>query len=263
VRIPFLIDPGLIEAAITRRTKAIIPVHLYGQPADMNPILDVARGHGLKVIEDAAQAHGARYKRQPTGSLGDAAGWSFYPTKNLGAFGDAGAVTTDDAALTERVRVLRNYGSRTKYSNEIKGFNSRLDPMQAGFLRVKLRHLDAWNTRRKHLVDTYLRMLADAPDLPLPQVPSWAEPAWHLFVVRHRRRDALQQHLAEAGVGTLIHYPVPPHLSEAYADAGFGPGAFPIAEEMARTVLSLPIGPHLDGSDAEVGARAVHHFLVG
>jgi dTDP-4-amino-4,6-dideoxygalactose transaminase len=241
----FNLDPNRVEAAITPRTKALMPVHLYGQPADMDPILKIAHKHGLKVIEDNAQAQGACYKGRRTGSLGDAAGNSFYPGKNLGAFGDAGAVTTNDGALAEKVRVLRNYGSKKKYYNEVKGYNSRLDELQAAFLRVKLKKMDEWNGRRRVVAENYLQGLHGATDLTLPFVPAWAEPAWHLFVVRHPKRDLLQQKLTEAEIGTLIHYPVPPHLSGAYADGKWRDGAFPIAEELSDTVLSLPMGPHI------------------
>jgi dTDP-4-amino-4,6-dideoxygalactose transaminase len=246
----FNLDPSLIEAAITPKTKAIMPVHLYGQPADMDPIMSIARKHGLKVIEDNAQAQGARYKGRRTGALGDAAGHSFYPGKNLGAFGDAGAVTTDDAELADRVRTLRNYGSKKKYYNDFKGYNSRLDEMQAAFLSVKLKKLDEWNDRRRAVAAGYLAGLRGASGLTLPYVPEWAEPVWHLFVVRHGQRDILQQRLAKAEVGTLIHYPVPSHLSGAYADAGWKKGAFPIAEGLADTVLSVPMGPHLPKEQA-------------
>jgi len=247
------LDPARIEAAITPRTKAIMPVHLYGQPADMDPILEIAARHGLKVIEDNAQAQGARYKGRRTGSLGDAAGHSFYPTKNLGAFGDAGAVTTNDPALADHVRALRNYGSRKRYYNDFKGINSRLDELQAAFLRVKLRYLDAWNARRSRIASVYLDGLKweignPKSEITLPYVPSWAEPVWHLFVIRHPQRDALQQKLTEAGVGTLIHYPVPPHRSGAYSDLRpliSETWTLPIAEELASTVLSLPMGPHI------------------
>jgi len=239
------LDPNRVEAAITPKTKAIMPVHLYGQPADMDPILDIARKHGLKVIEDNAQAQGARYKGRRTGALGDAAGNSFYPGKNLGAFGDAGAVTTDDPELADRVRTLRNYGSKKKYYNEVKGYNSRLDELQAAFLRVKLGKLDEWNARRRGVAARYLAELKNVPGLVLPLVPDWAEPVWHLFVIRHPGRDRLQQQLADAGIGTLIHYPVPPHLSGAYADGRGSRGDYPLAEELAGTVLSLPMGPHL------------------
>ena len=239
------IDSTQIEGAITPRTKAILPVHLYGQPADMNPIMEIATRHGLRVIEDAAQAHGARYKGQRVGGLGDAAAFSFYPSKNLGAFGDAGAVVTNDAMLADKVRLLRNYGSRVKYHHEAKGFNSRLDELQAALLRVKLAKLDEWNARRRHIAHEYSRLLKGSDGLVLPYVPDWAEPVWHLFVVRHPNRDALQRHLERAGVGTLIHYPVPPHLTAAYAELAHGPGAFPTTERVAKEVLSLPMGPHL------------------
>ena len=243
------IDPDLIEAAITARTKVILPVHLYGQPADMDAILAIARKHGLRVLEDGAQAHGARYKGQRVGAHGDAVAWSFYPGKNLGALGDGGAVTTNDPELADRIRVLRNYGSRVKYVNEVQGYNSRLDPLQAAVLRVKLAHLDAWNARRAAVAAAYLQDLGDS-GLLLPHVPEWASPVWHLFVVRSAQRDALQQRLSDAGVGTLIHYPIPPHQQAAYANAGLSPAAFPIASRMADEVLSLPMGPHLAMGDA-------------
>ena len=240
----FNIDPALIEAAITPRTKVILPVHLYGQPADMDPILAIARKHGLRVLEDGAQAHGARYKGQRLGAHGDAVAWSFYPGKNLGAMGDGGAVTTNDPQIADRIRVLRNYGSRVKYVNEVQGYNSRLDPLQAAILRVKLAHLDEWNARRSAIAACYQQGLADC-DLILPHVADWAEPAWHLYVVQHPERDALQKQLADVGVGTLIHYPIPPHLQQAYASAGYMRGQFPVAEKIADQCLSLPIGPHL------------------
>ena len=244
------IDPAQIEAAITPRTKVILPVHLYGQPADMDPILAIARKHVLRVLEDGAQAHGARYKGQRLGAHGDAVAWSFYPGKNLGAMGDGGAVTTNDAQLADRIRVLRNYGSRVKYVNEVQGTNSRLDPLQAAILRVKLGRLDEWNARRSAIAQSYQQGLADC-GLGLPQVPDWAEPVWHLYVVRSPQRDALQAHLSKAGVGSLIHYPISPHLQQAYASLGYQPGDFPIAEAMASAVLSLPMGPHLNAAQQD------------
>jgi dTDP-4-amino-4,6-dideoxygalactose transaminase len=244
------INPALIEAAITPRTKAIMPVHLYGQPADMDPIMEIAGRHGLKVLEDAAQAQGAKYKGRRTGALGDAAGHSFYPTKNLGAFGDGGAVTTSDAELADKVRTLRNYGSKKRYYNEIIGYNSRLDELQAAFLRVKLRHLEEWNARRQKIAAIYLTHLPTA-NCQLPTVPEWAQPVWHLFVLRHPQRDALQKKLTEADIGTLIHYPVPPHLSAAYSDFKFQVSDFPLASSLASQVLSLPIGPHLTVEQSE------------
>jgi len=239
------IDPERVEQAITPRTRVLLPVHLYGQAADMPSLLEIAQRRGLRVLEDAAQAHGARYRGARVGALGDLAAWSFYPGKNLGAFGDGGAVTTNDDSLADAVRVLRNYGSRVKYVNEREGFNSRLDDLQAAVLRVKLRHLDEWNARRKRAAAVYERELADS-DLRLPAVDPSADPVWHLYVVEANRRDALQRALSDAGVQTLIHYPIPPHRQEAYQRLKFMPNAFPIAQEMAQSVLSLPIGPHLD-----------------
>ena len=252
------IDPARIEAAITPRTKAIIAVHLYGQTADMDPIREIADRHGLKVIEDAAQAHGALYKGRKAGSLSDAAAFSFYPGKNLGAFGDAGAITTNDPKLAERIQSLRNYGAKVKYHHDEIGLNSRLDELQAAFLRVKLRHLDEWNDRRKATAGLYLgNLLKVAPELILPFVPEWADPVWHLFVVRHPDRDGFQQRLQEAGIGTLIHYPVPCHRTGAYARLDFE-GGLPIAEQLSASLLSLPIGPHLTMNNARhvMGALA-------
>jgi dTDP-4-amino-4,6-dideoxygalactose transaminase len=248
------IDPDRIEAAITLRTKAIMPVHLYGQPADLDPILTLARKHGLRVLEDAAQAHGARYKGTRIGGHGDVVAWSFYPTKNLGALGDAGAVTTNDPEIAERIRVLHNYGSRVKYVNEVKGCNSRLDPIQAAALRVKLRYLDEWNARRTAIAARYSAALADT-GLLLPKVPAWAEPVWHVYAAQYVERNELQKALREAGIGTQIHYPIPPHLQDAYRDAGYAAGRFPIAESMANRLLSLPMGPQLQ--DAGVTAVIV------
>lgn len=249
------INPALIEAAITRRTKAILVVHLYGQPADMDAINSIAQKHGLKVIEDAAQAHGARYKGRRVGSLGDAAGFSFYPGKNLGAIGDGGAVTTNDAALAQRIRILGNYGSEVKYHNEVKGYNSRLDELQAAFLRAKLQVLDAWNARRQDIAVQYLSQL-NATTLVLPHVPEWAEPVWHLFVVRSQQRDALQKQLSGAGIGSIIHYPISPHLQPAYAELGLRLGSLPMAELIHDEILSLPMGPHLgmDGATQVIAA---------
>ena len=242
------LDPSRIEAAITVRTKVILPVHLYGQPADLDPLLTLARQYGLRVLEDAAQAHGARYKGKRIGGHGDVVAWSFYPGKNLGALGDAGAITTNNAEIADRIRVLRNYGSRVKYVNEAQGYNSRLDPVQAAALRVKLKFLDTWNARRIRIAARYTAALCDT-GLILPSVPAWAEPVWHLYVVQHPQRDWLQKALFQAGIGTLIHYPIPPHLQQAYATAGFALGRFPIAEHMASRLLSLPMGPQLQDKD--------------
>lgn len=255
------LDPERIEAAISPRTRAILPVHLYGQPSNMDSINEIARRRGLRVIEDAAQAHGSRYRDRRAGALGDAAGWSFYPTKNLGAYGDAGAVTTDDDDLAERVRLLRNYGSKEKYYNEEKGINSRLDELHAAMLRVRLRHLDEWNSRRARAARIYLDGLKET-DLVLPAILEGSEPAWHLFVVRSRHRDALQRYLKSAGVSTLVHYPVPPHLQQAYKDMAYKSGSFPITEAIHREVLSLPMGPHLSESHAAQVIQAVRSFKV-
>lgn len=238
------INPALIEAAISVRTKVILPVHLYGQPADMDPILTIARKYGLRVLEDGAQAHGARYKGQRLGAHGDAVAWSFYPGKNLGAMGDGGAVTTNDSQVAERIQVLRNYGSRVKYVNEVQGYNSRLDPLQASILRVKLTHLDEWNERRSAIAALYQQGLSKC-GLTLPYVPDWAKSVWHLYVVTHPQRNSLHKALNEGGVGNLMHYPIPPHLQQAYAANGYKQGQYPIAEQIARQCLSLPIGPHL------------------
>lgn len=250
------IDPERIEGAITSRTKAIMPVHLYGQPANMDPINGIAERHGLKVVEDAAQAHGARYKGRRTGSLGDAAGFSFYPGKNLGALGDGGAITTNDDALADKLRMLRNYGSRVKYHNEAQGFNSRLDELQAAFLREKLTVLDDWNTRRREVAACYISSLRDT-GLTLPFVPEWADPVWHLFVVRHRNRDALQKDLAGKGVATMIHYPIPPHLQPAYQDLGYRRGDFPVGESIHDSVISLPMWPQMTKQAVAVVTSAI------
>lgn len=254
------LDPSIIEAAITPRTKAIMPVHLYGQPADLDPILAIAHKHQLRVIEDAAQAHGARYKGRRIGSHGDVVAWSFYPGKNLGAFGDGGAITTNNIEIADRIRVLRNYGSRVKYVNEVRGYNSRLDPIQAAALRVKLKKLDAWNKRRADIAATYLKGLENS-SLKLPYVPNWADPAWHLFVVCHQSRDDLQTSLSDSKVGTLIHYPIPPHLQQAYENEPYLRGQFSIAELVARQCLSLPIGPHMAMSGVDAVVQHVHNFF--
>jgi dTDP-4-amino-4,6-dideoxygalactose transaminase len=252
-------DPARIEAAITSRTRAILPVHLYGQPADMDPIIEIARKYNLHVLDDAAQAHGARYRCKRVGSLTDITGWSFYPGKNLGAFGDGGAITTNDSSLADKVRLLRNYGSRKKYFNEEKGINSRLDELQAAILRVKLRRLDKWNERRRRIASRYNNELQQA-GLLLPFIPAYADPVHHLFVVRCDRRDSLQQHLTNSGITTLIHYPVAPHLQQAYRDLGVREGSLPLSEEIHRTVLSLPIGPHMTDEHVDLVIQSVHEF---
>lgn len=248
------IDPARIEEAITPRTRAIVPVHLYGQPADLDPIVAIARDRGLKVIEDAAQAHGARYKGKRIGSHGDAVAWSFYPTKNLGAMGDAGAVTTSDPEIAERVRMLGNYGTRERYISEAAGVNSRLDPVQAAVLSAKLDMVHEWNSRRARIAHRYGTELADAA-IVLPVVPPWATPAWHLYVVRSSDRDGLRRRLADQGIDTLVHYPKPPHMQPAYACSGYP--ACAISERLANEVLSLPIGPHVDDKAADAVIDAV------
>lgn len=273
----FNLDPDRIAAAITSRTRAIMPVHLYGQPADMDPITALADKHGLKVLEDAAQAQGALYKKRRVGTLGHAAAHSFYPGKNLGAFSDGGAVTTDDSSMAAKLRALRNYGSQVKYRHEYVGTNSRLDELQAAFLRVKLKHLDAWNDRRKRIAELYLTQLSTLDSqMILPFAPSWVSPVWHLFVIRHPQRDRLQQRLSDAGISTLIHYPVPPHLSGAYSGLRalhpvvreitplsgspyvYSGPSMSVAEQLASSVLSLPMGPHLgDARATEVVAALI------
>ena len=238
------INPDQIEYAITERTKAILAVHLYGQPADLDGIYEIARKYQLRVLEDAAQAHGACYKKARIGSLGDVVAWSFYPGKNLGAFGDGGAVTTNNAEIAHNIRVLRNYGSDIKYVHGSQGVNSRLDPIQAAVLYVKLNYLNEWNLRRKKIAKRYSEALAGGGFL-LPAVLEGTDPVWHLYVIRTPRRDDLQAYLNDRGINTLVHYPIPPHLQQAYAELGYNRGDFPIAEKIADEVLSLPIGPHL------------------
>jgi dTDP-4-amino-4,6-dideoxygalactose transaminase len=250
----FNIEADRIAAAITPRTRAIMPVHLYGQPADMTPIMQLAKTHGLKVIEDAAQAHGARYHGQRVGSLGDAAGFSFYPGKNLGALGDGGAITTSDAALAATLRKLRNYGSSVKYQHDMAGVNSRLDEIQAAVLRAKLQHLDAENAARARVAAAYFDAL-QGTGLTLPHVPAGIDPVWHLFVVRSTQREALQTRLRERGIGTLVHYPTACHLQGAYAHQHWP--SLPIAERMQHEVLSLPIAPYLTGADVRTVAQEI------
>jgi len=236
------IDSALIQAAITPRTRVIIPVHLYGQPADMDSVNELAAKYGLTVIEDAAQAQGARYKGRRVGSLGHAAGTSFYPGKNLGALGDGGAVLTSDDEIAAKVRRLRNYGSTVKYQHDLSGYNSRLDELQAAFLRVKLAVLDEWNGRRRAIAGSYVRSI-NRQAFGLPFVPDYADPVWHLFVIRHALRDSLRNYLAQHGVNTVIHYPIPPHLQACYTS--FPLRKLPLAETLATEVLSLPMSPHM------------------
>lgn len=251
------IDPALIADAITSRTRAIIPVHLYGQPADMDPINALAAKHGMIVIEDAAQAQGARYKGRRAGALGHAAATSFYPGKNLGALGDGGAVLTNDDAIADKVRQLRNYGSKVKYQHDLAGYNSRLDEMQAAFLRAKLPVLDQWNARRREIATRYSQLLADA-NIDLPLVPDYAEPVWHLYVIRSKQRNALKTHLEQQGVSTVIHYPIPPHRQGCYQN--YQGHSLPIAEILAEEVLSLPMSPAMSAEEVEFVAHAIETY---
>jgi dTDP-4-amino-4,6-dideoxygalactose transaminase len=250
------INVASVAAAITPKTKVLLPVHLYGQPADMTPLLDLARQHDLYIVEDAAQAPGAQYKGKRIGAHGDLICWSFYPGKNLGAFGDGGAVTTNSPDLAARIRSLRNYGSTQKYVHEEAGYNSRLDPIQAAVLRVKLAKLSEWNDRRKAIATLYSAKLAQS-GLILPKHPEYAEPSWHLYVIRSKDRVALQKRLENAGIGSLIHYPLPPHMQGAYLRSGLLAGQFSVARQLAGEVLSLPIGPHLSPTQADVVVAAI------
>lgn len=256
-----LLQPDAAEAAVGARTRAILPVHLYGRPVAIDALVDVARRHGLALVEDAAQAHGARAGARRLGAHGDAVCWSFYPGKNLGAFGDGGAVTTDDPEVAARVRRLANYGSDQKYHHEVLGVNSRLDEVQAAMLRVKLRHLDAWNERRRQVAGRYRAGLADLDGLVLPPEDPGHEAVWHLYVVRTDERERLRDHLAAEGIGTLVHYPVPCHRQPAYASTPVGAAHLPVADDLARTVLSLPMGPHLTADQADRVIAAVRGAL--
>ena len=255
----FNIDPARIEAAVTDRTRAIMPVHLYGRACDMDPIMDIARRHGLRVVEDCAQAHGATYRGRRVGTFGDAAGFSFYPGKNLGALGDAGAVVTNDRELAEKVRALGNYGSDYKYHHIYLGNNSRLDELQAAFLAAKLPHLERMNADRRRIAGRYLAEM-DNPRVALPRVTEGYVPVWHVFGVRCQDRDALEQFLNGRGIGTNKHYPIPMHLQQCYGSLGFREGDFPIAEEIIRTELSLPM--YYGMTDEEIAAviSAVNDF---
>jgi dTDP-4-amino-4,6-dideoxygalactose transaminase len=257
----FNLDPAHIEAAITPRTKAIMPVHLYGQPADMDPILALARRYNLRVIEDASQAHGARYRGQRVGTLGDVGCFSFYPGKNLGAYGDAGGLVTNNAELAEKVRFLRNYGQEVKYKHVVKGYNLRLDTLQAAVLGVKLRYLDAWNARRAAHAAVYTHALEGVGDLQLPRVIT-GDHVFHLYVIRTRQRDALQAHLNQRGIATVIHYPVPIHMQPAYADLGYGRGTFPITERLSEEILSLPMYAELTAEQQDYVIAAVKDFFA-
>lgn len=257
----FNLDPARLEAAITPRTKVIMPVHLYGQCCEMGPIMEIAGRHGIAVVEDNAQSQGAAWRGQLAGSFGALNGTSFYPGKNLGALGDAGAVTTNDATLAQQVRVLRNYGSQQKYYNEVIGQNSRLDELQAAVLSAKLEHLAEWTRQRQQVAALYDQALAGLGDLVLPVTAEGATHVYHLYVVRTKRRDDLQAYLQGRGIGTLIHYPVPPHRQQAYAHVGHPEGAFPLAEDLARTCLSLPLWPGMMQAEVSEVADAIRAFF--
>jgi dTDP-4-amino-4,6-dideoxygalactose transaminase len=249
------LEPAAVSERLSPRTAAILPVHLYGRPVDMTGFAEVARTAGVRLLDDAAQAHAAESGGRRIGSVGDATAWSFYPTKNLGALGDGGAVTTNDDVAAASLRQLRNYGATSKYVNDRQGVNSRLDELQAALLRVKLRHLDEWVTQRQCIADRYAEGLRDT-DLVLPTVPKDGRHAWHVYVVRHPRRDDLQRELAARGIGTLIHYPVPPHLQRAYESLGAGPGAYPVSEAIHREVLSIPLAPYLAPEEVDTVIEA-------
>jgi len=257
----YSMDPNLIAYKVTPRTRAILPVHLYGCPTDMNPILQFARQRNLFVVEDCSQAHGALYLGRKVGSWGDIAAFSFYPTKNLGAFGDGGAVVTRDPALAEKVRLLRQYGWKERYVSSIKGINSRLDELQAGILRIKLRHLDDWNARRRQLASLYYKLLPNM-ELILPAQPEDARHVFHQFVIRCPQRDALREYLKKRGIHTLVHYPVPIHLQPAYADLGCPAGSLPATELASHEVLSLPLYPELTEETITLISQVITDFLV-
>jgi len=256
------LDPNQVEAAITPATRAILPVHLYGQPADMDPIMVIARKHGLLVFEDAAQGHGGRYHGRRVGALSDAAAFSFYPGKNLGAYGDGGAVVTNDRTIADRLRLLRNLGQRVKYQHEVKGFNRRLDTIQAAVLKTKLPHLDRWNEQRRRAAADYQRLLAGIPGVVTPGVAADVEHVYHLYVIRTPNRDALQQCLTKAGVATGLHYPTPIHLQPVYCELGYQRGDFPVTEMLAAEILSLPIYPELTSDMVAYVAETMHQFVA-
>lgn len=255
------INPELIEAKITAKTKAIMPVHLFGQCCEMDAIMAIAKKHSLYVVEDNAQSQGSAYNGKLAGSFGDINGTSFYPGKNLGAYGDAGAITTNREELAKRTTVIRNYGSQKKYYNEELGINSRLDEVQAGFLSIKLNHIGTWNRERNDAAHQYLSLLSGVPGLILPELAPGATSVYHLFVIRTQKRDELQQYLNEHGVGTLIHYPVPPHMQQAYSFLNLKQGDFPLAEEIAATSLSLPMYPGLSNTEIEYVCDLIKTFM--
>ena len=255
------LDPTLIECAITSRTKAIIPVHLYGQSADMDPIMAIAKRNNLKVLEDAAQAHGATYNGKKVGGLGDSAAFSFYPGKNLGALGDGGCITTNDADLADAIRLLRNYGSRVKYSNEVRGYNSRLDELQGAFLRSKLPLLDSDNKRRSEIAKMYKNLLGGVSGLILPSIGAGCQSAWHLYVVKHPQRDLIIERMFNKNITLMIHYPIPPHKQMAYTDLNIPEKGFPVSEDIHGQCFSLPIGPTMTNSQVAHVAQALVEII--
>jgi len=255
------INPELIEAAITERTKCIMPVHLYGQACEMDAIMQIAKRHKLYVVEDNAQAHGARYNGQLTGSFGDINATSFYPTKNIGALGEAGAITTNNADLAHKVSVLRNYGSQERYHNEVVGYNNRIDEFEAAYLNIALKHIYQWTAERRTIAEAYTNGLSDVKDIQLMSLAPNADSVYHLFIIRTPQRDELRAYLEKNGIGTQIHYPIPPHLQEAYASLGYKKGDFPIAEELAETCLSLPIWPGMTVDIIEIIASNMKKFF--
>ena len=264
--VSYNMDPAQLRDVVVRerrrsgkRVKAVIPVHLYGQSADMDPILEIAKEFELKVIEDACQAHGAEYKGRKVGSLGDYAAFSFYPSKNLGAYGDAGVILTQDPAEARKLKMLRNYGQEKRYFHKIKGFNSRLDELQAAILKVKLKYLDRWNSRRREIADFYTKNITD-PFVIKPSEMPYGRHVFHLYVIRHPDRDGLQNYLKEKGVSTVIHYPVPVHLQEAYNDLGYPAGSFPVAEKFAKEIVSLPMFPQLTDDEVSTITEVINRY---
>ncbi|HEV2392612.1 MAG TPA: DegT/DnrJ/EryC1/StrS family aminotransferase [Verrucomicrobiae bacterium] len=256
----FNLDPGLVERAITPRTKALMPVHLYGHPADLDPLLSICRKHNLPLVEDSAQAHGATYKGKMVGAFGAVSGFSFYPGKNLGAYGEGGALVTNNAAFAARARSLREHGSTQRYYHDEIGFNYRMEGIQGAVLGVKLKHLDSWTRERRRVAKRYQELLAATP-LQLPREAPYAQSAWHLYVVRHPRRDELKKHLEANHIGCALHYPLPLHLQKAYAHLGYKPGDFPVAEKAARECLSLPIYPELPDAQIQRVAQVIKEFF--
>lgn len=259
----YTMDISQLEEKITERTKAIIPVHLYGHPAGMEPILNLAKKHDILVLEDAAQAHGARYRGKRVGSLGDAAGFSFYPGKNLGAYGDGGAVVTNNEKIAEMVKMLGDHGSKTKYENDLMGFNSRLDGLQAAILNVKLKYLDEWNRRRREIAHLYDQLFSDVEEIITPFEAEWADPVYHLYVIQVENRDHLRQKLNELGIGAAIHYPKPLHRLKSYEFLNLPEGSFPVAESVASKVLSLPNYPEMTDAMVEYVAEKVKQICNG